>query len=133
MLHEQLFPAANRVTGYIIPEVTLDRLSRYVRHRFLSLRNVNNNFKSSQSTTLLLVEFILLDINNSAFRYRYERYERALVKGHKQSLDRKNNKENLDVDMHKYKNQVIQSMQEGNKLRFVMKIVYRTDQLFKYL
>lgn len=29
MLHEQLFPAANRVTGYIIPEVTLDRLSRY--------------------------------------------------------------------------------------------------------
>ncbi|XP_020281640.1 tubulin polyglutamylase TTLL5 isoform X3 [Pseudomyrmex gracilis] len=74
MLHEQLFPAANRVTGYIIPEVTLDRLSRY------------------------------------------ERYERALVKGHKQSLDRKNNKENLDVDMHKYKNQVIQSMQEGNKL-----------------
>ncbi|XP_077279771.1 tubulin tyrosine ligase-like 5 isoform X3 [Temnothorax americanus] len=74
MLHEQLFPAANRVTGYIIPELTLDRLSRY------------------------------------------ERYERALVKGHKQSLNRGNNKENLDVDMHKYKNQVIQSMQEGNKL-----------------
>ncbi|XP_071576774.1 tubulin polyglutamylase TTLL5 isoform X1 [Temnothorax nylanderi] len=74
MLHEQLFPAANRVTGYIIPELTLDRFSRY------------------------------------------ERYERALVKGHKQSLDRGNNKENLDVDMHKYKNQVIQSMQEGNKL-----------------
>lgn len=75
MLHEQLFPAASRVTGYIIPEVTLDRLSRY------------------------------------------ERYERALVKGHKQSLDRGSNKENLDVDMHKYKSQVIQSMQDGNKLR----------------
>lgn len=30
MLHEQLFPAACHVTGYIIPEVTLDRLSRYV-------------------------------------------------------------------------------------------------------
>lgn len=30
MLHEQLFPAASRVTGFIIPEVTLDRLSRYV-------------------------------------------------------------------------------------------------------
>jgi len=30
MLHEQLFPAASRITGYIIPEVTLDRLSRYV-------------------------------------------------------------------------------------------------------
>ncbi|XP_011138899.1 tubulin polyglutamylase TTLL5 isoform X3 [Harpegnathos saltator] len=73
MLHEQLFPAASRVTGFIIPEVTLDRLSRY------------------------------------------ERYERALVKGHKQSLDREN-KENVDIDMHKYKNQVIQSMQEGNKL-----------------
>lgn len=73
MLHEQLFPAANRITGYIIPEVTLDRLSRY------------------------------------------ERYERALVKGHKQSLDRVN-KENLDVDMHKYKSQIIQLMQEGNKL-----------------
>jgi len=29
MLHEQLFPAANRITGYIIPEVALDRLSRY--------------------------------------------------------------------------------------------------------
>ncbi|XP_039312801.1 tubulin polyglutamylase TTLL5 isoform X3 [Solenopsis invicta] len=74
MLHEQLFPAANRVTGFNFPEVTLDRLSRY------------------------------------------ERYERALVKGHKQSLDRGSNKENLDVDMHKYKSQIIQSMQEGNKL-----------------
>ncbi|XP_070159116.1 tubulin polyglutamylase TTLL5 [Polyergus mexicanus] len=29
MLHEQLFPVANRNTGYIIPEITLDRLSRY--------------------------------------------------------------------------------------------------------
>jgi len=29
MLHEQLFPAANRITGYIIQEVALDRLSRY--------------------------------------------------------------------------------------------------------
>lgn len=28
MLHEQLFPAASRTTGFIIPEVTLDRLSR---------------------------------------------------------------------------------------------------------
>ncbi|XP_072763797.1 tubulin polyglutamylase TTLL5-like isoform X1 [Anoplolepis gracilipes] len=74
MLHEQLFPIANRNTGYVIPEITLDRLSRY------------------------------------------ERYERALVKGHKQTLDRRNNKENLGIDMHKYKNQVIQSMQEGNKL-----------------
>lgn len=44
------------------------------------------------------------------------------MKGHKQSLDRGNNKENLDVDMHKYKSQVIQSMQEGNKLRFVIKV-----------
>lgn len=60
------------------------------------------------------------------FNYRYERYERALVKGHKQTLDRRNNKENLDIDMHKYKSQVIQSMQEGNKLRFVIKI-YITD------
>ncbi|XP_011640702.1 tubulin polyglutamylase TTLL5 isoform X2 [Pogonomyrmex barbatus] len=76
MLHEQLFPAANHITDYIIPEIMLDRLSRY------------------------------------------ERYERALMKGHKQSLDRGNNKENLDVDMHKYKNQVMQLMQEGNKLSF---------------
>ncbi|XP_025263727.1 tubulin polyglutamylase TTLL5 isoform X2 [Camponotus floridanus] len=30
MLHEQLFPVANRNIGYIIPEITLDRLSRYV-------------------------------------------------------------------------------------------------------
>ena len=29
MLHEQLFPAASRTTDFIIPEVTLDRLSRY--------------------------------------------------------------------------------------------------------
>ncbi|XP_070528441.1 uncharacterized protein Ttll5 isoform X3 [Cardiocondyla obscurior] len=75
MLHEQLFPAANRIAGYIIPEMTLDRLSRY------------------------------------------ERYERALVKGHKMSLDRShNNKENLDIDICKYKSQIMQSMQEGNKL-----------------
>ncbi|KAG7200187.1 hypothetical protein KM043_000621 [Ampulex compressa] len=74
MLHEQLFPAANRTSGFIIPEVTLDRLSRY------------------------------------------ERYERALVKGHKQSLDRGESKENMDIDTHKYKSEVVQSMQEGNKL-----------------
>ncbi|XP_046819364.1 tubulin polyglutamylase TTLL5 [Vespa crabro] len=74
MLHEQLFPAANRNTGFVIPEVTLDRLSRY------------------------------------------ERYERALVKGHKQSLDRGDSKENMDVDTHKYKNLVMKSMQEGNTL-----------------
>lgn len=29
MLHEQLFPAASRTTDFIIPEITLDRLSRY--------------------------------------------------------------------------------------------------------
>ncbi|XP_063992040.1 tubulin polyglutamylase TTLL5 isoform X2 [Diachasmimorpha longicaudata] len=74
MLHEQLFPAASRTTGFSVPEVTLDRLSRY------------------------------------------ERYERALVKGHKQSLDRGDSKENIDVDTHKYKDQVTQMMQEGNKL-----------------
>ena len=28
MLHEQLFPAASRTSGFIIPEVKLDRLSR---------------------------------------------------------------------------------------------------------
>ncbi|XP_012345845.1 tubulin polyglutamylase TTLL5 isoform X2 [Apis florea] len=71
MLHEQLFPAASRTTDFIIPEVTLDRLSRY---------------------------------------------ERALVKGHKQSLDRGHSKENIDTDKHKYKSQVVQSMHEGNKL-----------------
>lgn len=56
------------------------------------------------------------------------------MKGHKQSLDRGNNKENLDVDMHKYKSQVIQSMQEGNKLRFVIKVYLRNEEyrLFKY-
>ncbi|XP_033328006.2 tubulin tyrosine ligase-like 5 isoform X3 [Megalopta genalis] len=75
MLHEQLFPAASRTTGFIIPEVTLDRLSRY------------------------------------------ERYERALVKGHKQSLDRGDSKENMDIDKHKYKSQVVQAMHDGNKLR----------------
>ncbi|KAK0092621.1 hypothetical protein PV326_001009 [Microctonus aethiopoides] len=74
MLHEQLFPAASRASGFSVPEVTLDRLSRY------------------------------------------ERYERALVKGHKQSLDRGDSKENIDVDTHKYKDQVTQMMQEGNKL-----------------
>lgn len=61
-------------------------------------------------------------VNNWSFPCRYERYERALVKGHKQSLDRMNNKENVDIDVHKYKSQVLQSMQEGNKLRFVNKI-----------
>lgn len=67
------------------------------------------------------------------FNYRYERYERALVKGHKQTLDRRNIKENLGIDMHKYKNQVIQSMQEGNKLRFVIKIyVTNTNYLNWY-
>ncbi|XP_066594034.1 tubulin polyglutamylase TTLL5 isoform X2 [Prorops nasuta] len=74
ILHEQLFPAVTLNRGFLIPEVTLDRLSRY------------------------------------------ERYERALVKGHKQSLDRNDSKENMDVDAHKYKNEVIQSMQQGNKL-----------------
>ncbi|XP_029157005.1 tubulin polyglutamylase TTLL5 isoform X2 [Nylanderia fulva] len=74
MLHEQLFPVANHNIDYIIPEITLGRLSRY------------------------------------------ERYERALVKGHKQTLDRRNNKENLGLDMHKYKSQVMTLMQEGNKL-----------------
>lgn len=53
------------------------------------------------------------------------------MKGHKQSLD-KGNKENLDIDMHKYKSQVIQSMQEGNKLRFVAKN-YLVDRLFKLI
>ncbi|XP_058789899.1 tubulin polyglutamylase TTLL5 [Phymastichus coffea] len=74
MLHEQLFPAASRSAGYIIPEVKLDRLSRF------------------------------------------ERYERALVKGHKQSLDRNDSKENIDIDTHKYKAQVMQLMHEGSKL-----------------
>ncbi|XP_023246950.1 tubulin polyglutamylase TTLL5 [Copidosoma floridanum] len=75
MLHEQLFPAASRAAGYIVPDVKLDRLSRF------------------------------------------ERYERALVKGHKQSLDRNDSKENLDnTDTHKYKSQVMQMMHEGNKL-----------------
>jgi len=46
------------------------------------------------------------------------------VKGHKQSLDRGSNKKNLDIDLHKYKSQVIQSMQDGNKLRFVIKFDY---------
>ena len=31
-----------------------------------------------------------------------------------------NNKENVTIDVHKYKSQVLQSMQEGNKLRFVI-------------
>ena len=50
--------------------------------------------------------------------FRFERYERALVKGHKQSLDRNDSKENLDTDTHKYKAQVMQLMHEGNKLRY---------------
>jgi len=33
-----------------------------------------------------------------------------------------NNKENVTIDVHKYKSQVLQSMQEGNKLRFVISI-----------
>lgn len=68
------------------------------------------------------MKFILVcKKNRIGFGYRYERYERALVKGHKQSLERAN-KENMDIDMHKYKNQVVQLMEEGNKLRFVVKI-----------
>ncbi|XP_043271937.1 tubulin polyglutamylase TTLL5 [Venturia canescens] len=75
MLHEQLFPAASRTTGFPPSEVAVDRLSRYAR------------------------------------------YERALVKGHKQSLDRTDSKENMEVDTHqKYKAQVTQMMQDGNKL-----------------
>ncbi|XP_051161057.1 tubulin polyglutamylase TTLL5 [Leptopilina boulardi] len=73
MLHEQLFPAVNRI-GFIIQEVKLDRLSRY------------------------------------------ERYERALLKGHKESLDRGDSKENIDIDSQKYKAQVMQLMEDGNKL-----------------
>ncbi|KAL6419492.1 hypothetical protein ACFW04_011368 [Cataglyphis niger] len=57
---------------------------------------------------------LLKTVSLAAFE-PYERYERALVKGHKQTLDRRN-KENLSTDIHKYKSQVIQSMQEGNKL-----------------
>lgn len=54
------------------------------------------------------------------------------MKGHKQSLDREN-KENVDIDMHKYKNQVIQSMQEGNKLRFVIKVHKQNTKEIFYL
>lgn len=53
------------------------------------------------------------------WHFRFERYERALVKGHKQSLDRNDSKENLDIDTHKYKAQVMQMMHEGNKLRLL--------------
>ncbi|KAJ8673195.1 hypothetical protein QAD02_004457 [Eretmocerus hayati] len=74
MLHEHLFPSASRSADFIIPDIKLDRLSRF------------------------------------------ERYERALVRGHKQSLDRNDGKENSDIDMHKCKAQVMQMMQEGNKL-----------------
>lgn len=101
MLHEQLFPAASRTTGFIIPEVTLDRLSRY------SCRNIKY-FK---------LFFINYSFQSIYTRYRYERYERALVKGHKQSLDRGDSKENMDTDKHKYKSQIVQAMHEGNKLR----------------
>lgn len=41
MLHEQLFPAASRVTGFIIPEVTLDRLSRYAGSQDSNLHYCN--------------------------------------------------------------------------------------------
>ncbi|KAF7991613.1 hypothetical protein HCN44_008984 [Aphidius gifuensis] len=70
ILHEQLFPAANRMSD----QSTTDKLSRY------------------------------------------ERYERALARGHKQSLDRGDSKENIDVDNHKYKDQVTKMMQQGDKL-----------------
>lgn len=69
LLHEQLFPAVNRMS-----DTTIDKLSRY------------------------------------------ERYERVLVKGHKQSLDRGDSKENIDIDNHKYKEQIIKMMQQGDKL-----------------
>lgn len=39
MLHEQLFPAASRTTDFIIPEVTLDRLSRYFCENNKKLKN----------------------------------------------------------------------------------------------
>ena len=52
--------------------------------------------------------------------HRFERYERALVKGHKQSLDRIDSKENVDLDTHKYKIQVMQLFNEGYKLRYVI-------------
>lgn len=55
------------------------------------------------------------------FPVRYERYERALLKGHKESLDRGDSKENIDIDSQKYKAQVMQLMEDGNKLRFVNK------------
>lgn len=61
-----------------------------------------------------------ITIYNLYIHYRYERYERALVKGHKQSLDRGSSKENIDIDKHKYKSQVMQSMHEGNKLRLAI-------------
>jgi len=44
MLHEQLFPAANRITGYIIPEVALDRLSRYGKRFFIWPHNWSHFF-----------------------------------------------------------------------------------------
>ena len=51
------------------------------------------------------------------FKFRFERYERALVKGHKQSLDQTEFKENIDTDAHKNKAQVMKLMHEGHKLR----------------
>ncbi|XP_011496617.1 PREDICTED: tubulin polyglutamylase TTLL5 [Ceratosolen solmsi marchali] len=77
MLHEQLFPATSWTSDFIMPEIKLDRLSRF------------------------------------------ERYERALLKGHRQSLDRNDGKENVDTDTHKYKMQVMQTMREGHKLSHV--------------
>lgn len=55
---------------------------------------------------------------------RFERYERALVKGHKQRLDLHESKENLDIDMHVCKSQVMQLMQEGYKLRLIEQKYY---------
>lgn len=62
--------------------------------------------------------------------FRYERYERALLKGHKESLDRGDSKENIDIDSQKYKAQVMQLMQEGNKLRY---LIFNSKDLVLFL
>lgn len=61
---------------------------------------------------------LIVDNFLNKFLHRYQRYERALIKGHKQSLDSHDSKENLSIDMdrHKHKAQIIKMMQDGNEL-----------------
>lgn len=86
----------------------------FKEQKFISIEV--NNFEKIKFRFGILIYLFIVSFYFFFFS-RFERYERALVKGHKQRLDLNESKENIDIDTHVCKSQVMQLMQEGHKLR----------------